>query len=281
MTTQSWRAAGCFGRDMDRPQGPARSGNSTCADCWTCEPLVEASFAFSHRNACSRKWLRLRWTRCLKYFKNYWRKAWPNVERISPIVSAARTKLFWYFRLTMSFEIPGYVWNLCLLFWCFFEARWAFHEHSDWHVTEQWEHFHSFLSFARIWCSASSLSCFCRFDDSSSSCFCNLSVSSRSSFGGRSGGIFRVEGGGAWKLFVCIWMLCDTAPGGGIPIGLTGIGLYRLALSVCFSLVTWSSQSSYDFDKYPQITQFRLIDRLLIKCLSWFLCFLERSFQFD
>lgn len=156
------------------------------------------------------------------------------------------------------------MWNLCLFFRCFFEIRWASHEHCDWQVTEQCTQFHSFLSFAKIWTSAFSLSC-----------FWNLLVNSISSNGGSRGGIDGADDDGSccW-LFSLIWILLLIAVGGGIC---TGIGLYRFALSVCFSLVTCSSQSINDFDKCPQMMQFRSIDRELIKCFNWFLCFLKKQ----
>lgn len=180
--------------------------------------------------------------------------------RVSPIVSAARTKLLWYFRFTNSFDIPGYVWNLCLFFLCFLELRWASHEQADWQMTLQCTQFHSFLSFAIIWCRAFWLSLSWSF-----------SVSSSSSFGGRSGGIDDAVDG--WTK-AGIWTFCVCADGGGIATG-TGIGLYLFALSTCFSLVTWSSQSSGDFDKYPQMMQFKSMDRDRTKWFNWFLCFLQ------
>lgn len=144
-----------------------------------------------------------------------------------PNVSAARMKLDWYFRFTNSFEIPGYVWNLCLFFRCFFDARWASQEQSDWQFTLQCTQFHSLRSLATICLSAFWFNC--------SSI---LAVNCINSWGGSNGGIWLfVVAGFAWwpgTGWTGFW-------GGGTS---TGIGLYRFAVSTCFSLVTWSSHSS-------------------------------------
>lgn len=178
------------------------------------------------------------------------------------MVSAARTKLLWYFLLTNSFEIPGYVWNLCLFFRCLCEARWASHEQIDWHVTLQCTQLHSFLSlfFATICLTASWLSFPWIF-----------AVNSNSSFGGNNGGIAESVCAGGWSCGIgCIWWTC--CPGGGIAIH--AIGLYLFTLSTCLSLVTCNSHSSNVFDKHPQIKQFKSIFFDLIRNFSWFLCFL-------
>lgn len=184
----------------------------------------------------------------------------------SPNVSAALTKLFWYFVFTNSFEIPGYVWNLCLFFLCFFDARWASQEHIDWQLTLQWEQLYSFRSFATIWWRAFWISLSWNFE-----------VNSMSSSGGKSGwGTWFVPAGCIGGFDCCCWFdVCGTEACGGATT--IGIGLYLLAFSTCRSLVTCNSHSSNFLDRYPQIRQFKSIDRVFILVLSWFLCFLKRD----
>lgn len=180
-----------------------------------------------------------------------------------PIVSAARTKLLWYFFFTKSFVMPGKMRNLCLFLRCLFEARWASHEHWDWHFTLQWPQFQSLsfpLSLARISMIASWLS----FDS-------YLSVKSLSSSCGKSGGIFEETWVCCWAGITVTW--CSSWLGGGIWADADGCCF--LSFSTCASEVTCCSHSSKFFDRYPHIMQWRLILRVRIRRASWFLCFLE------